>query len=53
MQYVLQTKRAFKTGFKEHLFKIKKKQRILILFFISISGQLVIHGNQVKVWSTC
>ena len=48
MQYVGQIKRAVKTRFKEHLFKIKKKQRILILFFINISGELVIHDHLVK-----
>ena len=51
MQYVGQTKRAFKARFKDNLFKIKKKiQRILILFFINISGELVIHDHLVKFW---
>ena len=50
MRYVGQTKRALKTRFKEHLFKIKKKKkkRKLILFFINISGELVIHDHLVK-----
>ena len=50
MQYVGQTKRALKTRFKEHLLKIKKKQRKLIRFFINISGVLVIHEHLVKFW---
>ena len=46
MQYVAQTKRALKTRFMEHLFKIKKKkQSKLILFFIDISGELVIYDH--------
>ena len=55
MQYVGQTKRALKTRFKEHLFKIKKKKKLrkLILFFINISGELVIHDHPVKFGSTC
>ena len=50
MQYVGQTKRALKTRFKEHLLKIKKKQRKLIRFFINISGVLVMHVHLVKFW---
>ena len=50
MQYVGQTKRALKTRFKEHLLKIKKKQRKLIRFFINISGVLAIHDYLVKFW---
>ena len=58
MQYVGQTKRALKTRFKEHLFKIKKakkkkkkkKKKKLIRFFINISGELVIHDHLVKFW---
>ena len=50
MQYIRQTIRALKTRFKEHLFKIKKEQRILILFFVNISGDLVIHDHLVKFW---
>ena len=50
MQYVGQTKRALKTRFKEHLFKIKKKHRKLIRFFNNNSGELVIHDHLVKFW---
>ena len=39
-----------KTRFKEHLLKIKKKQRKLIHFFINISRVLVIQDHLVKFW---
>ena len=50
MQYVGRAKRVLKTRLKEHLFKIKNKQRLLILFFINISEELVIYDHLVKFW---
>ena len=49
MQYVGQTKRVLKTRLKEHLFKIKKRRK-LIVFFINISRKLVIRDHVVKFW---
>ena len=48
MQYVGLAKRTLKTRFKEHLFKIKRKQRQLIFFYMNISGEPVIHDHVIK-----
>ena len=44
MQYVGQTKRALNICLK------LEKQRKLILFFINISEELVIHDHLIKFW---
>ena len=49
MHYVGQTKRALKTRFKEHLFKIKKAKKI-DTFLYQHFGELVIHEHLVKFW---
>ena len=49
MPYIGQIKRALKTRFKVHLFKIKKAKKI-DTFFINISEELVIHDHLVKFW---
>ena len=42
-------KGPLKLGLRNICLKLKK-QRILILFFINISGELVIHEHLVKFW---
>ena len=55
MQYVGHTKRALKTRFKEHLFKIKKrkkktKKNTIDIFLYKYFRRLAIHYHLVKFW---